>query len=100
MIKMVTKNQVLAMLKKCFDPEIPMNIVDLGLIYDIKIKKGDVKIKMGLTSPECPMQSLIIEDVKNKISGIKGVKRVDVDLVFEPWSPNRMSKKARKKLGW
>ncbi|MEM5766398.1 MAG: metal-sulfur cluster assembly factor [Candidatus Aenigmatarchaeota archaeon] len=97
---MVTKNQILSTLKKCFDPEIPINIVDLGLIYGVEVKDGNVKIKMGLTSPGCPMQSYIIEDVKNKISKIKGVKKVDVSMVFEPWSPDRISKKAKKKLGW
>ena len=97
---MVTKAQILSALRKCFDPEIPINIVDLGLVYDVKVSEGRVKIKMGVTSPGCPMQSFIVEDVKNKISRIKGVKSVDVDLVLEPWSPERMSKKARKKLGW
>ena len=97
---MVTKNQILATLKKCFDPEIPINIVDLGLIYGVEISEGNVKIKMGLTSPGCPMQSFILEDVKNKVSKIKGVKKVDVDLVLKPWSPDRMSRKAKKKLGW
>jgi metal-sulfur cluster biosynthetic enzyme len=97
---MVTKAQILSALRKCFDPEIPINIVDLGLVYDVKVSGGKIKIKMGVTSPGCPMQSFIVEDVKNKISRIKGVKSVDVDLVFEPWSPERMSKKARKKLGW
>jgi metal-sulfur cluster biosynthetic enzyme len=100
MIKMVTKAQVLSTLKKCFDPEIPINIVDLGLIYDVEVSGGNVKIKMGLTSPGCPMQSFILDDVKSKVSKIKGVKKVDVDLVLEPWSPDRMSKKAKKKLGW
>jgi metal-sulfur cluster biosynthetic enzyme len=100
MIDMVTKAEVLSTLKKCFDPEIPINIVDLGLIYDVKVDKGNVKIKMGLTSPGCPMQSHIIEDVKDKVSKIKGVKKVDVDLVFRPWSPDRISKKAKKRLGW
>jgi metal-sulfur cluster biosynthetic enzyme len=97
---MVNKNQILATLRKCFDPEIPVNIVDLGLIYDVKVKDDNVKIKMGMTSPSCPMQSFILEDVKNKISKIKGVKKVDVDLVLDSWSPERMSKKAKKKLGW
>jgi metal-sulfur cluster biosynthetic enzyme len=97
---MVTKAQILSALRKCFDPEIPINIVDLGLVYDVKVSGDKVKIKMGVTSPGCPMQSFIVEDVKNKISRIKGVKSVDVDLVLEPWSPERMSKKARKKLGW
>ncbi|MEM5829173.1 MAG: metal-sulfur cluster assembly factor [Candidatus Aenigmatarchaeota archaeon] len=97
---MVTKSQVLGVLKKCFDPEIPINVVDLGLIYDVKVKEGDVKIKMGLTSPGCPMQSFIVEDIRSKISKIKGVKKVDIEISSESWSPDRISKKAKKKLGW
>ncbi|MEM5879046.1 MAG: metal-sulfur cluster assembly factor [Candidatus Aenigmatarchaeota archaeon] len=97
---MVTKNQVLATLKKCFDPEIPVNIVDLGLIHEIKINGGEVKIKMMLTSPNCPMQSFILGDIESKISKIKGVKKVYVELVPKLWSPDRMSKKIKKKMGW
>lgn len=96
---MVTKKEVLQVLKKCYDPEIPVSIVDLGLIYDIKVKGSNVNIKMTLTSPHCPMHSFLSEMVKERISKIKGVKKVNVDLVFDPpWSPERMSKKAKKIL--
>ncbi|MEM5852833.1 MAG: iron-sulfur cluster assembly protein [Candidatus Aenigmatarchaeota archaeon] len=97
---MVNKKQVVSVLKKCYDPEISMNVVDLGLIHDVKINGGNVSIKMGLTSPNCPLRSLILEDIKNKVSKIKGVKKVDIDLVFEPWSLDRVSKKIKKKMGW
>ncbi|MEM5836202.1 MAG: metal-sulfur cluster assembly factor [Candidatus Aenigmatarchaeota archaeon] len=97
---MVTKTQILNALKKCYDPEIPINIVDLGLVYDVKVNKGNVKVEMGFTSMRCPMQSFIIEDVKKRISEIKGVKKVSVDMVPIQWSPERMSKQAKKKLGW
>jgi len=98
---MVTKREVMKVLKECYDPEIPISIVDLGLIYDVKVKKGEVKIRMTLTAPTCPMSSFIIENVRNRVKEIKGVKSVDIELVFEPaWSPERMSKKARRILGF
>jgi metal-sulfur cluster biosynthetic enzyme len=97
---MVTEAEVIKVLKECYDPEIPVNIVDLGLIYGITINKGNVKIKLGLTSPFCPMGNLLVEEVKNKVKKLKGIKEVDVELVLEPmWTPERMSKEARKKLG-
>lgn len=97
---MVTQAEILKVLKKCYDPEIPVNIVDLGLVYGISIKSGNVKIKLGLTSPYCPMGSLIVEEIKEKVKKIKGVKKVDVELMLEPkWTPEKMTKEARKKLG-
>jgi len=97
---MIEKKTVMAVLKKCYDPEMPINIVDLGLIYDIGVRNSKVNIKMTLTSPGCPMQFYIVEDVKKKVSKIGGVKGVDVEIVFDPpWSPDRMSKTAKKKLG-
>jgi metal-sulfur cluster biosynthetic enzyme len=97
---MVDKEQVMSALKKCYDPEISLNVVDLGMIYGINISNETVKIKMTLTSPGCPMQSFIIEDIKNKILKIDGVKKVEVELVFDPpWSPERMSAAAKKRLG-
>jgi len=96
---MVSEKQVLSALKKCFDPELSVSIVELGLIHDIKIKDGEVEIKMSLTSPFCPMQTYIVEDVKEKISRLKGVKKVNVKIV-PGWSPDRIPKKLKKKLGW
>ena len=97
---MVTNDDVLKVLKKCYDPEIPINIVDLGLIYGLKVENGRVGIKMTLTSPFCPLVSAIVEDVKKKVEKIKGVKKVDIEIVFEPpWSPDRMSPNAKKKMG-
>jgi len=98
---MVTKKEVMKVLKECYDPEIPISIVDLGLIYDVKVEKGRVKIRMTLTAPTCPMSSFIVKNVRNRVKEIKGVKSVDIELVFEPaWSPERMSKKARRILGF
>lgn len=97
---MVTKNQVISALRKCFDPEMPVNIVDLGLVDGIKINKNRVEVKIILTSPLCPMKSFILDDIKDKISRIKGVKGVDVKLSSKKWSPDRMSKKLKVKMGW
>jgi FeS assembly SUF system protein len=97
---MVDKTDVMKVLKKCYDPEIPINIVDLGLIYDVRVKESKVKIKMTLTAPGCPMHSMITEDIKQNVQKIKGVKDVDIELIWDPpWSPERMSASARKKLG-
>lgn len=97
---MVEKKQVMNALKKCYDPEIPVNVVDLGIIYSVGISKGDVDIKMTLTSPGCPMGSFMMDDIKKKVSSIRGVKKVNINLVFDPpWSPEMLSKTAKKKLG-
>ena len=98
---MLTKEEVMEVLKECYDPEIPVNIVDLGLIYDVKVKDGKVGIKMTFTAPGCPMCGTIIEDIKQKIKKIKGVKAVDVKLVWDPpWSPDKMSASAKAQLGF
>jgi metal-sulfur cluster biosynthetic enzyme len=93
------REKILEALKNCYDPEIPINIVDLGLIYDLKIEDGDVKIKMILTAPGCPMGFFLVEQVREAVLGIEGVKNVDVHLVNEPWTPERMSAEARANLG-
>ena len=98
---MVTKNQILDKLKGIYDPEIPINIVDLGFIRDVKVKNGEVRIKMTLTNPFCPMHSYLVSEVEDAVGKIKDVKNVKVDLVFDqPWTPEMISEEARKKLGW
>ncbi len=96
----ITKEKVLDTLKDCYDPEISINIVDLGLIYDVKVSKDKINIRMTLTSPGCHLGSFIQADVKNKLLAIKGVKDAQVDVVFDPpWSPEKMSEAAKKQLG-
>lgn len=96
----IKKKDIIEKLKECYDPEIPINIVDLGLVYDINIDKDKVYIKMTLTAIGCPLYGVISEDIKNKIMQIKGVKDVEVDIVWDPpWTPDKMSKKARAQLG-
>ena len=91
-------------LKTCYDPEIPVNIVDLGLIYDLKITDGDggkfVEIKMTLTAPGCGMGPMISDEADRKVRGIDGVNDVMVELVWEPmWDRNMMSEAAQLELG-
>jgi FeS assembly SUF system protein len=96
----ITKSQIMKKLKECYDPEIPINIVDLGLVYEVKIEKQDVYIKMTLTALGCPLAGFITEEIKNKIKEIKEVNNVEVDIVWDPpWTPEKMSKEARMVLG-
>ena len=99
---MVKKEQVLDVLKEIFDPELPVNIVDLGLIYDIKISAKDVvTIDMTLTAVGCPMHVFISREIEEKVNSIPGVKGCTVNIVWEPpWTPERMSRKARLQLGF
>jgi metal-sulfur cluster biosynthetic enzyme len=96
----VKPEEVIEVLRQCFDPEIPVNIVDLGLIYDIAIKPERVDIKMTLTALGCPMAADVIADVRDHLLTIPGVTQADVDIVYEPmWTPERMSEEARWELG-
>ncbi len=93
-------------MRKCFDPEIPVNIVDLGLIYDCRIDQTEdggfgVEIKMTLTAPGCGMGPVLAEDVRNRIDEIPGVGSSKVEVVFDPpWNPNMMTEAARLQLGF
>ena len=78
------KEKVIAEVKKIYDPEIPVNIYELGLIYDISIKDKDVSVKMTLTSPNCPVAESLPKEVKDSILELEEVKKVDLDLVWEP----------------
>jgi metal-sulfur cluster biosynthetic enzyme len=95
-----TEGQVIDALRECYDPEIPVNLVDLGLIYDVKIIGEWIGVKMTLTTPGCGMSGMISQDVRNRLLRIPGVKDADVRIVWEPaWSPARMSQEARARLG-
>lgn len=97
---MVTEEDVREQLKEVIDPELDINIVDLGLIYEIEVDKGQVDILMTLTTPACPLSGVFDEMVRQEVGGIKGVNKVNVDLTFEPrWSPDKMSDKAKDELG-
>lgn len=98
---MPTEEEVTAVLKKCYDPEIPINLVDLGLIYDVDLKADKVHVKMTLTAPGCPMHTTISEDVKRKLLTLEGISDAEVEVVWEPpWTPELMSETAKRMLGW
>jgi FeS assembly SUF system protein len=88
-------------LSSIYDPEIPVNIYELGLIYDVQVSEdGDVKILMTLTSPNCPVAESLPEEVKQKVGTVDEVKEVEVEITFEPtWTKDMMSEEARLELG-
>ncbi len=95
------ENNIVEALKTVFDPEIPVNIYELGLIYDIDIQAdGSVQVKMTLTSPGCPVAGSLPGEVQSKVEGVPGVTSADVELVWDPsWNPSMMSEAARLELG-
>ena len=88
--------------KTVFDPEIPVNVYDLGLIYRIEVEEnGNVQIDMTLTAPNCPAADFIMEDVRQKVESVEGVNTASVNLVFEPeWDKDMMSEEAKLELGF
>jgi metal-sulfur cluster biosynthetic enzyme len=98
---MLNREQIDDVLKNCYDPEIPVNVLDLGLIYDVSWDEEKIDVKMTLTAPGCGMGPLIAEDVRTKLLALPGIKDAKVHLVFDPpWTPDRMSDDAKKALGW
>ena len=96
----VKPEDVIEVLRQCFDPEIPVNIIDLGLVYDIAIKPERIDVKMTLTALGCPMAADVMADVRDHLMTLPGVKDARVDIVYEPmWTPERMSEEARWELG-
>ncbi|MDD3875735.1 MAG: SUF system Fe-S cluster assembly protein [Bacteroidales bacterium] len=97
----IMEHKIINALKQIFDPEIPVNIYDLGLIYEIKVEENNlVKIVMTLTSPNCPVAEALPTDVKDAVENIEGVKSCEVNLVFEPpWNTDMMSEEAQLELG-
>lgn len=96
-----TEAEIVRMLKTVFDPEIPVNVYDLGLIYKIDVNGRDVAIDMTLTAPGCPMADFIAEDVKQKVQSVKGVENVTVNIVYDPvWNKDMMSEEAKLELGY
>ena len=93
------KEKVINEIKKIYDPEIPVNIYELGLIYDISIKDKNVSVKMTLTTPNCPVAESLPKEVKDSIMEIKEVNKVNLDLVWEPpWDKSMMSEAAKLEL--
>ena len=96
------EERIVDVLKTVYDPEIPVNIYDLGLIYKIDVKDdGNVDIDMTFTAPTCPAADFILEDVRQKVDSLQGVNTATVNLVFEPaWDQSRLSEGARIELGF
>ena len=101
MTQTVTRDGILEVLKNVYDPEIPVNVVDLGLIYDVQVNDdNDVYVQMTLTFPGCGMGPYIAQQAEWAIQDIEGVEDVQIELVFEPpWSPDLISEEARAQLG-
>jgi metal-sulfur cluster biosynthetic enzyme len=104
----VTQEEVMTALKECYDPEIPVNIVDMGLIYEVKVTPADaqaqpgddIEVEMTLTAPGCPSSGYISDQVKQRILRMPGVSNATVNIVWYPqWTPERLSPDARKQLG-
>ncbi|MGC9159609.1 MAG: metal-sulfur cluster assembly factor [Terracidiphilus sp.] len=108
---MLSEAGILTALRDCFDPEVKLNLVDLGLIYAVTTGSDPdstpawprqwVKVTMTLTNPHCPASGLILEQVHNRLAGIPEISKVEVDLVWEPqWTPHRISPAGRRQLGF
>jgi FeS assembly SUF system protein len=95
------RDEVIAMLRGVYDPEIPVNIYELGLVYDVNVdESGAVRIEMTLTSPMCPVAEILPVEIESKAREIEGVREVRIDLVWDPpWGPEMMSEAARLELG-
>jgi len=109
-LPVLSAEDILTALRDCFDPEVKLNLVDLGLIYNVAtdpdphaapgFPRQRVKVTMTLTTPQCPASGLIFEQVHNRLASIPQVSKVEVDLVWEPkWTPHRISDAGRKQLG-
>ena len=98
---MTIERDIIMALRQVYDPEIPVNVYDLGLIYEIKVnEEHEVYIQMTLTAPNCPMADYVMEQVKTAVADVPGVVSVNIDLVFEPvWDKSRMSEEALVELG-
>ena len=96
------KSDVIAAIRECYDPEIPVNIYDLGLIYDVQVSETlKVDLVMTLTSPHCPVAEILPAQVKSRVELVDGVNEVDLELTWDPpWSPENMSEAAKLELGF
>ena len=96
----INQDAVIDALRECYDPEIPVNIVDLGLVYEVNIGRDSVGVVMTLTAIGCPVAGEVMAEVETKLLEVPGVKRAKVELTFDPpWTPDRMSEDARWELG-
>jgi FeS assembly SUF system protein len=99
--RIALEDKVVEVLRTCYDPEIPVNIYELGLIYGVKVEpSGEVNVRMTLTSPNCPAAASLPAEVREKVKVLPGVTGTQVDIVFDPpWDPSKMTEAARLQLG-
>jgi metal-sulfur cluster biosynthetic enzyme len=96
---MLTQDEIYEVLRECYDPEIPVDIVELGLVYGVELEGNSVNVIMTLTSPGCQMSSMIRENIEDKLLGLPDCEKANVEIVWDPpWTPHMMSEAARKKL--
>ncbi len=97
---MLNEDDIYEVLRECYDPELPVNVVDLGLIYGVSISGGTISVSMTLTAPGCSMGAAIATEIEDKLLGIPDCEHANVEITWEPpWTPHRMSDAARKQLG-
>ena len=97
----ITKENIIKVLKKCYDPEIPIDLWNLGLIYNIELNDKEINITMSLTTPGCTMGQYMADDIKSKLKRISETKTINVEVTFEPpWEPKMMTEEGRKKMGF
>jgi len=95
----ITEAEVYEVLRECYDPEIPVNIVDLGLVYGVVLQGGVVNVTMTLTAPGCQMGMMITQEIQDKLLGLPGCEDANIEVVWDPpWNPQMMSEAARKQL--
>src|SRR5207245_7206715 len=95
----VTVDRVMEALRECYDPEIPVNVVDLGLIYNVSVDKGTVHVKYTLTAKGCPAHELLSQQMKAAVQGVPGVTSVEVEVAWEPhWTPDKMTAQGKQRL--
>jgi FeS assembly SUF system protein len=95
------EEKLIAELKTIYDPELPVNIYDLGLIYNLKEEDGKLEVEMTLTAPGCPIADQILEEVKQKVELVEGIKEANINLVFDPpWTMDMMTEEAKLELGF
>ena len=100
-MKSINKDAVIEILKQCYDPEIPIDLWNLGLIYEINIKNESINITMSLTTPGCTMGQYMADDIKSKLEYMESINKAIVEVTFDPpWEPEMMSDEARAKLGF
>lgn len=98
---MITQDQIIDKLRQCLDPELGVNIIDLGLVYGVSVEGSRVHVLMTLTTPGCPLDAYFTRDITTRLKTLKGISDVSVELTFDPpWGPTKMSQESKDLLGF